>query len=195
VRRHSAPCTRARRRWPAWALVLVVGLQLGVRAGAAEPDVARSVLILARAMAYDRALVNRPGPVRIGVVFDPLQPASQREAETILAVFAGMPEATISSRPLTAALVPVAELNAQIDGVTALYLCAGLETKLPELLATSRSQDTLTVTHHHAWVARGVSLGVRWTGDRGNLLVNLPASKAEGSALASELLVLAEVIR
>lgn len=175
---------------------MVAGLFAFQPARAEPSQDERSVLILALVMSYDRAMPTRaPGGVVVGVVYDPSHAGSAAEAEATLAVFADMPDVRIFGRPLSAVALPADKVAEGVTNVHALFLCAGLDNRIADILAVSRATDRLTLTTHSTWVDQGVSVGVRWDDGNGTIRVNRPASRLEGADLGSELLNLAEVIR
>ena len=78
---------------------------------------------------------------------------------------------------------------------TAVYFCPGLDRDVAEALKVTRSKSIRTLTGSRAYVKAGIAIGIINVQDKPKLLVNLPASRAEGAKLDSAILRVAEVIR
>ena len=114
--------------------------------------------------------------------------------------------------PSAAASVTVAELHVSVlsvpySGVSdleakimakrpvAMFVCTGLADAVPAVSAVTRRRSVLTLTLTTAYLKTGLSIGFQRGDDRVNILINLPASRAEGADLDAALLRLAEVYR
>jgi hypothetical protein len=77
----------------------------------------------------------------------------------------------------------------------AIFVCTGLADSVPSISAVARRRSVLTMTMTTTYLKSGLSIGLSRGEDRLNILVNLPASRAEGADLDAALLRLAEVYR
>lgn len=162
-------------------------------------DPVREAAILVRALSYERNLPARAGEdVVVAVVHEPADAASAEMGAAVLAAFQQHEGATVQGLALRAVSVPWgAEAPAALDvaGADVVYVCAALDASLPALLALARETKRITMAHDEASVLQGASIAVVEQGGAPRIVVNLPASKEEGSEFGSELLSLAKVIR
>ena len=80
-------------------------------------------------------------------------------------------------------------------GVNTLYVAPLRSIDVTRISAVARKNKILTLTGVPAYVEMGLSIGVRMRGGRPSLVINRPASKAEGADLDSQILRLARTIR
>lgn len=78
--------------------------------------------------------------------------------------------------------------------ITVLYVAPLRAIDVAEVAAASRSAGSTTLTGTPVYVERGLALGIDIKGERPEIVINLPASRAEGADLAAQLLKLARVI-
>lgn len=129
--------------------------------------------------------------VTIGVVYQRLNRASFNAKEQIL-------EAGRGSRSIQFRLIDVENASLQEADLTAvqvLYFTPLRSIDLRELLARTRANGIRTMTGVPEYVEIGVAVGLTVERDRPRILINLEASRAEGSDFSSQLLKLARVIR
>jgi hypothetical protein len=81
-----------------------------------------------------------------------------------------------------------------IAGIDILYV-APLRTVEPASIAVaSRDTQTLTLTGVPAYVEAGLAVGIGTRGGKPQIIVNLPASRAEGSRFSAKLLRLCRIV-
>lgn len=171
-----------------------------VRAAAAQGLPAeQKALLLLRVLAYDRNLKLRAkDEVRIAVVFRPGHGASQSERDALLlALEQTARRAVVSGLPVRAVAVPFRDavsLAARLDELrpAALYTCTGLDDVAREVARAARDQGVLTVCGSREPVLQGLAVGLVDRGERAALVVNTRAAAAQGAALDSAMLGLAE---
>ena len=185
-------------------LLLLLALLTPAAPTLAEPSAAeaRTVLLLTRALGYDRMLRRRAGDVVVvGVLEDarhPEQAARSRELREYLASRDGL---TVRGLPLDCVPVPVdpsRPLSAALSRleVDVLLLVAPPDDwDLPAIFETTSASGILTMSTDPQVVRDGASLGAAAEGSRIRLIVNLSASRREGASFSTDLLQLAEVIR
>lgn len=166
--------------------------------GDVPPD--RQVLILARALAYDRNLKDRAGSaVTIGLVYKEGNSESKSQMQDVSSAFGSVKKLKVSGLPIkTIALAyGTDDLESIIanEGVDAVYLCSGLANDLDSITALTRQKQIASLADDYVYAKQGVSIVVVADGQKASLVINLKASKAEGLDLSSELLELAEVIK
>jgi hypothetical protein len=163
-----------------------------------SPRVEQTVLVLLRALAYDRALARTEGDqVLFGVVFDPEDLASRQEADEIDGVLSGLVGTTLGGRAIgRPTLIPIGQTPlAGRSALTAYVLCRGLAAEhLAEVSARAREDDVATLALVPEYVGTGASLGAEQRGARLRVVVDLPSAREEGLDLSLELLELARVL-
>lgn len=190
------------RRASVVALVLAFVALAAPIAAAADSAIGidKLVAILVRALAYDRSLDARAGDAVVVAVLSTNDRASRATSAAVLEAFKPLTSARLQGRPLSAVAVEwtdAAALGVVITqhGVDAVILCPGLEPALPAIIELARRTKVTTLTTVPAFVEQGAAVGVTMEDGKPRLLVNLTASRAEGSQLSSELVGLAKVIR
>jgi len=81
------------------------------------------------------------------------------------------------------------------SGINTLYVAPLRAIDLATISTVTRKNKVLTLTGVPEYVEIGLSIGVGIRGDRPSLVINQPASRAEGADLDSQLLKLARTIR
>ena len=178
-------------------LVLIVG-----PAGAARAQMPadRLAAILARALAYDRALKDRSGEtVDIAVVWSATDAGAAIRAHQHTAGFVGLGDLKIAGLPLRVHELPFATVEAlaaamKLKQVDAVFLVGIGDALLPSVLAAAAKQHAVTMGTSKAIVESGVSLGVEAVGDKPTIFVNIPAATREGASFAANLLRVAVVV-
>ena len=79
--------------------------------------------------------------------------------------------------------------------ISIIYVGAGLENNLDEIIRMSRAQKILTATSGLQPVEKGISVGIYLEDSKPRMVINVHASKQEGSIFPSSLLRLSRVIR
>lgn len=139
---------------------------------------------LLRAAAYDKNLDARtPEGFRLGVAFDVDVAETKAAAET----FARSVDSVTSSEltPSWIELVGV-ESTGQLykwireHHVTALFVPAGLEARVPSIVAAAEAAGVFTLAGSPLDVERGLVLGLRVSGDSKKLVVNMAAAERAG---------------
>jgi hypothetical protein len=171
-----------------------------LRLGAQDVDVpaAMHVPILMKVITFDRQLRARaPKDVVVGVVY---QSGFRRSVEVKDDALKALSGITLDL-PGTQLRVITLDLDSQklsdgiSEGVTHLYLTPLRAVDVHAIVARAREAQIVTMSSVPAYLSEGASLGVASRGGRPRVLVNLAASKLEGSELSAELLKLAEIVR
>lgn len=160
------------------------------------------VPIILKILSFDRNFSRKMDPaLRIAIVYAPQDPVSnqaQRDVARALDQYAAI---TIKKRPIT--YISLAYRNAQgLDEIAAagrvnvFYIMPGNNAHLQALLRVSQTHQITTVTGVPDYVKQGVAVGVGVKKNRKpRLLINLPASKSEGSLFDANVLRLATVLK
>ncbi|MFT4977376.1 MAG: hypothetical protein ACI8S6_003281 [Myxococcota bacterium] len=180
--------------------ILLVTTTVGHAIAGVPPDL--EARILARALAYDRALSQHANSeVLIGVVEHPGSPTSRQQAAAIRDAFEALSNHTIQGLPLRVVILTWIDAAVFTEALAAqdidtLYLTAGLDGVAKTISASAKQQGCSTITGVEGYVRDGsAAIGVVVDGNRPSLLVNLPEARALKMDLDSTMLQLAEVIR
>jgi len=187
-------------RWAALAALTALSALPG-RARAEDVPADRRAVILTRALAYDGNLTARAGSaVAIGVLFKKGDAGDEAAADKMAKAFGALDKIRVQGLPLH--VVKVAWTGADAlagaiaaDGIDAVYVCPQVEHDGAAVRDLTRKRHVVSMSATAGGVAEGFSLSVSGDGGKVTILVNLPASKAEGAAFSSELLRLAKVTR
>jgi hypothetical protein len=183
-------------------ITLVSGVFLGPSSARAQdvPPQVQAVLVV-KAVAYDQSLKSRTqGAVNVVVLSRPGHAASEAASSGVANALAelakksdvgGMP-LRVSSMPYTTA----AALDAAVQAgkTTVLFVGPGMEDGVGAISAVARKRSVLTACGSEAYVRAGLSMGIVLKNDKPSILVNLPATRAEGVSLDANLLRIAQVI-
>ncbi len=180
-----------------WALAALAG---GRRASAAEVRPKARALLMLKVLAYDRNLKKRAGKrANILIVHRAGHASSESTArDMLLALKAAASRVRVSGLRINATGVAYgAGFSDHLlkSGAVAVYVCEGLGGKLATISRHTRARKALTFTNQRDFVRRRLGVGIVAKKGRAKLLVNLPASRAEGAKLSSALLRLARVFR
>jgi len=181
------------------AILLALALCVPDAPAAQGLSARQRALVLLRVLAYDRNLRARAGAeVRVAVVFRPGHAGSERERDELLAAFAELDaRAVVAGLPVRAVAVPFAEgadLAARLAAprAAALYACAGLEDRSPDIASVARERRLLTATGSRGPVEQGLAVALVDRGERAGLVVNARAAADQGADFDSALLSVAE---
>lgn len=175
-------------------------LLMSQHAAADEVPAQRQVLVLARAMAYDRNLAGRAGEsVSVGVVHGN-DDDSVALARDIHRGFASLQAVRVGGLPLEASLLVWSTPDAlattiREKGIDVLYVSSGLSGSVADILGITRNLKVLSVAARQEDLTAGLALGVFAVDSEPKVVVNLTASKAEGASFSADLLRLAEIVR
>jgi hypothetical protein len=196
---------RGRRRAPirARALAVAFAVLLGGPGpvSAEEVPAARQVLIVLRALAYDSNLKTRAGEtINIAVMHRKANSASERSADDITQAFKTLQSTLVAGLPIDVTHLPYSGSDSLKKailglGIDLLYVCEGLDGEIDTIKEITRDTSVLSVGTQRTYVERGLSFGVFELDGKNTILLNLPASRHEGAAFASDLLRLAKVLR
>ena len=158
------------------------------------------ITTLTKIFEYDRAFHARVGDeVVVGIAHQSLFRASANALREFRTSVEDQNLTTLRGVPVR--FVPVELTNAaSLDGLIErheldfLYLTPLRSVNLRDVTARSQAAGVPTLTGVAAYVDEGIAVGVTLQGQRLRILVNLPAARAEGLDLGSQLLRLATVI-
>jgi hypothetical protein len=156
--------------------------------------------LLLKVLTYDLKLEARAGAeLNIGVVYDSSDPGSVRARDEVTALLGAFSTKTVKGLPIRFVTLDAAE-GADLEGaaragkVALLYLAPGVAPRLASLTRISQANRMTTATGVPAYVEQGVAVGIGVRQDRPQILINLRASRSEGSAFDASLLRIARVV-
>lgn len=182
------------------SVFLVSGALLLGSATRAEAQAARDAALVLRVLSYDRNLSSRaPEQREILAVFAPGNTASERACRDLASALSALgSRVTVADRRIRArahAYRDPESLAQAMRSAVAVFVCGGLEGSVGAIARETRAQSVLTLTSNEAQVRSGLAVGILQGRSQTRLVVNLPASRAEGARLDAALLRLAEVRR
>ena len=181
--------------------VFLVAIALAVSsAGRAEAQAARDAALVLRVLSYDRNLSSRaPSQREILTVFAPGDSSSERTCRDLASALSALgSRVTVADRRVRArahAYRDPTSLAQAMQSAIAVFVCGGLEGSVGAIARATRAQSVLTLTSDESQIRGGLAVGILQGRNQTRLVVNLPASRAEGARLDAALLRLAEVRR
>jgi hypothetical protein len=177
----------------------------GVPVGAAEampfpPDV--QIALLLKVLTYDRSFQYKAkSGVTIGVVYVPTDPDSVKAKDEVLSTLSRVSDRTIKNLPIKFVALEYKdaaslEKAVRANRVNVFYIAPGNAAGLPALLKMSKTFAITSATGVPEFVERGVAIGIGIKADKKpDILINLPASRTEGSDFDASLLRIARVMK
>ncbi len=202
---NAAPTSRS-------AAGLVTGLLILVLAGlSARPAAAQDtpvpmdmqIQIMVKILNFDRKLPERLGDrLTVGVLYQGRYRTSANVGGEVCRTFMGLPQSALGaleSLQITCVgldLDQVSDLAATLkrERIQVLYVSPLRAYSLDDVVAVTRAADITTLTGVPRYVETGCAIGVDMKGDRPEIVINLPASRAEGAELNAQVLKLARVV-
>jgi hypothetical protein len=181
--------TRIRRFQLAAAVVLTAFLALP--AAAVEPAVPAQVqaAIIAKLWQFDRNFVHH-GDLTLAVLYQTKFRISFVAAHDLCHEFEA------ARLPVRCVFIDVVDDSTPLplQGIDAAYIAPLRAVNVEALLGLLRTKRIRTVTAVNDYVLTGAAVGLALRGDHAEIVVNLPASRAEGSDFSSQLLRLARIV-
>ena len=178
------------------ALVLGIGMQAHV-----EPmplPIKDQMPLFLKILSYDKNLPDRGDEIVIGVVYQERYRSSLLAKDELVAVMKQF--RAVSGRPVH--LVPLAidekvSLADVLDEprINVFYVSPLRAYDIEQITTVSRDQEIVTLTGVPSYLEAGLSVSLDVKGGKPQILINLPASEAEGADFHSQLLKVARVIR
>jgi hypothetical protein len=168
-------------------------------AQAVPPDL--QAAILARTLAYDRALKAKAGAaVVVGVLAKAGDKSSLEAQQQMMRALAAVEPRSVQGLPLKASAAVFKDHAALVgwieqEGLDAVYVTPGLADDLATIKSACEVRQVASLSAVRAFVEKGLAMAVVAKGDTARLLVNLKSAEATGMNLDPKLLQLSEVIR
>jgi hypothetical protein len=179
--------------------LLLLGMPASAAAQAMDLPVETQIPIFLKLLTFDRNLSTSPGTeLVVAILFQGGNRESvevRRQAETELRKAAQMFEG-LTTRVVLIDLDQEEQLaeRLQHDSVEAIYVGPLRAFDIKALLKVSRSAHIRTFSGVSRFVSQGVAMGATLRGDLPQILVNLPAARAEGADYPAQVLKLARVL-
>ncbi|MDH3455509.1 MAG: YfiR family protein [Gemmatimonadota bacterium] len=186
-----------------YVFLAVAAVTLWPSAGMAQEmavPVELQLTVLSRVLSYDRRLTSRAERTLVmGVIYQPQVRLSVRTKDEVMAW--ALRNADAISKQFDLQCVPIAltdttDLRMAIkrNRVDVLYVAPLRAVNVEHITGVTRQEEVLTITGVVSYVHSGIALGVGQVASRTRVLVNLPASKDEGSDFTAQLLAVSQVI-
>jgi hypothetical protein len=164
---------------------------LALPAAAVEPAVPPQVqaAIIAKLWQFDRNFVPH-GPLTLAVLYQAKFRISFVAAHDLCHEFEA------ARLPVRCVFIDVVDDATPIplQGIDAAYIAPLRAINVEALVGLFRSKHIRTVTAVDEYILTGAAVGLALRGDHAEIVVNLPASRAEGSDFSSQLLRLARIV-
>ncbi len=154
--------------------------------------------LILKVLTYDRHFETKArGELILGIVYDQADPESLKAASAVIETLLRFSGKTVKRLPIRFSLVPIGNLERSVEGakINVLYVAPGNARNLDKLTQFSQVKGITTVTGVPDYVRGGIAVGIGVNGDRPQILINLPSSKAEGSEFDASLLRIATVFK
>jgi hypothetical protein len=174
----------------------------GGRAWADAVPAKNQALLMFRILAYDRNLASRIDnkTVTIAIVYKAGNAGSEDVSSELVSSISDLAKSTtIVNNAIRVLRIAYADKTFDADLAKAkastLYVASGLGDNIAAITASSRARKLLSFGGNEDDVAAGVAVGFALVGDKASILVNVPASRAEGADLDSALLRVARIVK
>ena len=156
------------------------------------------VPLFLKILSYDKNLPARGDEIVLGVLYQERFRGSLLVKDDLLA--ATERYSAVSGRPVRIVPIPidgVRDLGAVLAarGISVGYVAPLRAYDVAEIARAARQQQVLTLTGVPAYLGAGLSVSLDVKGSKPQILINLPASEAEGADFHSQLLRVAAVTR
>lgn len=156
--------------------------------------------LLIKILDFDRLF--QPGPrneVVLGIIYQRKYRPSleiQEELAQLIKKSGDKTETGLRLRAVPIDLLEDTDLRRQItaNNIRVIYVAPLRSVDLGGIVSVSRELKIKSFTGMHEYAAHGIGITLALKGDKPLIIVNLPATKAEGSNYSSQLLGLAQVI-
>ncbi|MBI3932740.1 MAG: YfiR family protein [Acidobacteria bacterium] len=183
------------------AALAAVGLLSPAAAPAEWIPAELQVTLIFKILTYDRQLEAKAGKdLVIGIVHDPSDRESAKAADEISSTLFKFAGKTVKKLPIKYFIIEYtrpSELESFIKakGINMLYVTPGVARSLADIVKIAQANHITTATGVPDYVKRGVAVGVTERQNKPQILINLPASKSEGSEFDASLLRIATVVQ
>ena len=200
------PATRTAMRSPRPGLLLCATLLGVLLAGAAPPleEMAVPVRVqhplFLKILSYDRDLERRVGAeIVFGIAYQNRHRPSAAAREAFTRAAEASPVGSVKGVPIRYVSVEVSTPAALADaierhGIDVLYVCPLRAFDVEAIALAARAAQVATFTGVPGYVSAGLAASIDVRGGRPEIVINLPAARAEGLQFNAKLLKLARIV-
>ncbi len=185
-------------------VALLVGLGLGLHPSLVEARDRRlpsrlRMVILFKALTYDRNLTKTRSKLNVGVVCAQQSASSQRLGREVAAELSRIQHKKVKGLQITHSQLVVKSAQQLQDlvkrrGVNVLYLSSGVDHLLPRVRAVALQRKLLVLSGEAHHIRRGAAVAVVQRGTKPKILINLTSVRVQGASFDARLLNLSDVI-
>ncbi len=151
-------------------------------------------------LSFDRNLKSRVGDeIVIGIVYQNKFKTSFNIKEQVVKVMNKSSTKRIEDIPVRQVLIDIDDIDLASaisnNKVDVLYITPLSAVGIKEIIKVSRANKITTLTGVPVYVESGLAVGIGKKDEKPQIIINLPAAKAEGADFSSQLLKLAKVIK
>jgi len=156
--------------------------------------------LLTKILSYDRNIHSRSGnEVVLGIIYQSKYRTSLDVHDDLMKTISESTIREIEGIPLRAVSIdlsiePDLESDLRSRGVNLVYIAPLRAVDLNAIKTLCRSKQVVTVASVPEYVEAGLAIGFGLKGEKPEIMINLPAAKAEGADFNSQLLKLARVL-
>ena len=152
-------------------------------------------------LSYDRKLPARVGPeIVVGIVYQSRYRPSVAARDGLARVMEATSVRSVKDIPVRYVSIELSSPEALAKSIKenhldVLYVCPLRAFEAEAVALQSRRAGITTLTGMPAYVEAGLAIGIDLRDGRPEILVNLPAAKAEGAEFSAKLLKLARIVK
>lgn len=156
--------------------------------------------LLLKTLTFDRNLKSRVGDeIVIGLVYQSKFKASLNAKEQLTKVAKESSISSIEGIPIRLVAIDLEEAGLESSlskkEVDILYVAPLRALEIKAITEVSRAKQITTLTGVPRYVEKGLAVGIGTKEEKPEIIINLPAAKAEGADFSSQLLKLAKIIK
>jgi len=150
------------------------------------------VPLLLKILTFDRRLTDATEPLVVGIVFQHRNRASAAIGEEVRGLLAA------AARPIRVVVIDLDETpdfrgTLLRESVRVVYVAPLQAVSVSTIAEATRGERVVSVTGVPRYVDQGLAVGIDLNGTRPRIVINLAASRAEGSDFSAQLLKLARL--
>ena len=184
-----------------WAILLII--LYGVVASAQEMPVPIKIQyeLFLKILTYDRSFKKRVGDeIVIGIVYQRRFRISLNVKNELVEVIEKSSTKKLEEIPIRYVPIDLDDEPALTDAISRnsidiLYVAPLRALELKTITELSRQKQVMTLTGVPDYVKSGLAVGIGLKGKRPQIIINLPAAKAEGVDFRAQLLKVAKIIK
>lgn len=140
----------------------------------------KDVQVVAKTLGFTNPPLS--GSIKVAIVFDPALPQSQKDADDLKGILgAGL---AAGAATLVPTMVPVAQLDASLDGVGVVFITGGMSSHYDRIFTSAKGKKLLSVSNDVACVQAGrCIMGVK-SDPKVEIIVNKTAADASSVGFA-----------